>query len=34
MPKTKTKPSAKTRTVPYDVAEQLRTSEEIDSCIP
>ena len=29
MPKTKTKRSAKTKTVPYDVAEQLRTPEEM-----
>ncbi len=29
MPKTVTKTSAKTKTVPYDVAEQLRTPEEM-----
>ena len=29
MPKTVTKTSAKTRTVRYDVAEQLRTAEEM-----
>lgn len=29
MPKTATKASAKTKTVPYDVAEQLRTREEM-----
>lgn len=29
MPKTATKTSTKTRTVPYDVAEQLRTPEEM-----
>jgi probable addiction module antidote protein len=29
MPKTVTKASAKTKTVPYDVAEQLRTPEEM-----
>ena len=29
MPKTVTKPSAKTKTVAYDVAEQLRTPEEM-----
>ncbi len=29
MPKSVTKPSAKTRTVAYDVAEQLRTPEEM-----
>lgn len=29
MPKTPAKPSAKTKTVPYDVAEQLRTTEEM-----
>lgn len=29
MPKTSDKPSAKTKTVPYDVAEQLRTPEEM-----
>lgn len=29
MPKTVTKPSAKTRTVAYDVAEQLRTPKEM-----
>lgn len=29
MPKTLHKPSAKTKTVPYDVAEQLRTPEEM-----
>lgn len=29
MPKISHKPSAKTKTVPYDVAEQLRTPEEM-----
>lgn len=29
MPKAKTKRSAKTKTVPYDLAEQLRTPEEM-----
>ena len=29
MSKTSTKSSAKTKTVPYDVAEQLRTPEEM-----
>jgi len=29
MPKTVTKASTKTKTVPYDVAEQLRTPEEM-----
>lgn len=29
MPKTSHKPSVKTKTVPYDVAEQLRTPEEM-----
>ncbi len=29
MPKTVSKPAVKTRTVPYDVAEQLRTPEEM-----
>ena len=29
MPKTATKLTAKTKTVPYDVAEQLRTPEEM-----
>ncbi|MBK7422155.1 MAG: putative addiction module antidote protein [Propionivibrio sp.] len=29
MPKTLHKPTAKTKTVPYDVAEQLRTPEEM-----
>lgn len=29
MPKIAHKPSAKTKTVPYDVAEQLRTPEEM-----
>lgn len=29
MPKTNTKRAAKTKTVPYDVAEQLRTPEEM-----
>lgn len=29
MPKTSEKESAKTETVPYDVAEQLRTAEEM-----
>lgn len=29
MPKTTHKPSAKTKTMPYDVAEQLRTPEEM-----
>ncbi|MGI8894132.1 MAG: addiction module antidote protein [Casimicrobiaceae bacterium] len=29
MPKTKTKASTKTKIVPYDVAEQLRTPEEM-----
>jgi hypothetical protein len=29
MPKTSTKASAKTKTVPYDVADQLRTPEEM-----
>src|SRR5574337_497241 len=29
MPRTMTKASAKTKTVPYDVAEQLRTPEEM-----
>lgn len=29
MPKTSHKPSAKTNTVPYDVAEQLRTPKEM-----
>ena len=29
MPKTATKPSTKTKTVPYNVAEQLRTPEEM-----
>ena len=29
MPKASTKPTVKTKTVPYDVAEQLRTPEEM-----
>lgn len=29
MPKTPTKPTTRTKTVPYDVAEQLRTPEEM-----
>lgn len=29
MPKTSHKPSTKTKTVPYDLAEQLRTPEEM-----
>ena len=29
MPKASIKPSSKTKTVPYDVAEQLRTPEEM-----
>jgi probable addiction module antidote protein len=29
MPKTTTKKSTKTRTIPYDVAAQLRTSEKM-----
>jgi probable addiction module antidote protein len=29
MPKTSTKPTTRTKTVPYDVAEQLRTPEEM-----
>ena len=29
MPKASTKPTAKTKIVPYDVAEQLRTPEEM-----
>lgn len=29
MPKTTTKPSVKTKTLPYDLAEQLRTPEEM-----
>lgn len=29
MPKVSTKPTSKTKTVPYDVAEQLRTPEEM-----